>query len=173
MNTLKTIITIAIVLFALTSTQQTQAQTKEETLEWLRTNGKEFVNVTDRDSEIVNGSTFNNRRVHYISDIDEDGLIYRMDAYLNGEKKDEYSEYYHIPFKAFLYEDVETLSNVKAGMENNVYGFYIRFYKENSQTPTGFWLYYDINKEKDAKRTIKAIMHMAKLSGAKENKQIF
>lgn len=36
MNTLKTIITIAIVLFALTSTQQAQAQTKEETIAWIK-----------------------------------------------------------------------------------------------------------------------------------------
>jgi|SRR5690554_108474 len=36
MNTLKTIFTVTILLFASTSTQQTQAQTKEETIAWIK-----------------------------------------------------------------------------------------------------------------------------------------
>lgn len=36
MKTLKTIITTTILLFALTSTQHTQAQTKEETIAWIK-----------------------------------------------------------------------------------------------------------------------------------------
>ena len=36
MKTLKTIITTTILLFALTSAQQTQAQTKEETIAWIK-----------------------------------------------------------------------------------------------------------------------------------------
>ena len=36
MKTLKTIITATVMLFALTSSQQTQAQTKEETIAWIK-----------------------------------------------------------------------------------------------------------------------------------------
>ncbi len=48
MKTLKTIITTTILLFALTSTQHTQAQTKEETIAWIK---EKFEKYFDRYGE--------------------------------------------------------------------------------------------------------------------------
>jgi len=156
MKTLKTIITATVMLFALTSTQQTQAQTKEETLEWLQINGNNYL---QNDVE-CNWSDGSSKYYSYIYSFTEDSII------LNHNKN------------KIFYKDVLFVSDISQLDEEEITGKgyctdYLLIYINTNSGKKAFNIKNNQKSRENAHRALKAIMHMAKLSGAKENKQIF
>lgn len=161
------------------------AQTKEETIDWINTNAESLTQFSVEDKP--NWSTY----IHKIVGIDKDNLslivYYTIDGYEKNyqtnslEYKSTYERVYHIPINSILYEDVSTLQKNVADRANRKY-YTIRLApettiseKENGKVKTyktkSFTIFYD--NEENVNRVIKAIMHLAKLNGAKENKQPF
>ena len=169
MKALKTILTA----FLLLQTVVSFGQTKEETIEWLNTNGKGLSHsgkIVEEDKTTVET---------YLQEINASDLVMRITEILQG--KIITKEYYKIPFVSILYEDVATLKRKR----DNGYEYKIRVSEEQMQNKTtinGEWKSSDLSyfavystdeTDKDVQRVLKAIMHLAKLSGAKENKQTF
>ena len=152
MKTLKTIFLFLVLVCAGNSF----GQTKEETIEWLETNGLNIAGGPNLSYKIDNDTLF----------------VYMYDFNCN------LKNYSKVHLKDILFEKLEGLvkrnifdCEVKAfdirTKENKV----ILFRDKIEEPDTGFVFFF--YNEENAKRVIKAIMHLAKLSGAKENKQTF
>lgn len=161
---------LAVILFMVIAvSNHAQAQTKEETIDWLNTNGRSLFNSGTK--------------------IDEKVYTYSFDRIENGNAifksnwgRDDIET--RIPVTSILYQDVNTLSTIKKDyildaiwININLNGSEI---KENGKiiesTNINSKLFQVLVKNEDlenVKRVLKAIMHLAKLSGAKENKQLF
>lgn len=163
----------------------TNAQTKEETIDWINTNGKNlsYFSVEDKPNWVS--------YEHKIEGIDKDNLnlivYYTIHHYTKNlqtnslEYKNSNEKIFHIPLKSILYEEISTLQKKVADRANRQY-YSISLApqtpvstKENGKLTTAntnsFQIFY--NNEENINRVIKAIMHLAKLSGGKENKQHF
>lgn len=163
---------LLLILCVLGFVVQSQAQTKDEALEWLKTNvSLAFVPLVPtnpsfvpqgwtekswRENNIEGGSNIyiiDQDKIKFIGDwVNMAHDVVRFDEILYEDDLDKLEKNFvlnnRFDYKGFLY--VIKLS------ENRKIDFYT--------TP---------EKEADVKRVLKAIMHIAKLSGAKENKQIF
>lgn len=169
----------------------TNAQTKEETIEWINTNAKELSyfsvddkpnNRVDYEDEIVGLSN------NHLNLIIHKGTHHYEKFYPSTKSDDfEYKHkvsndvFFYIPIKSILYEETSTLQKKVTDRGNRQY-YMIKLApqtlvtkKENDKLSThstnGFQIFY--NNEENISRIIKAIMHLAKLNGAKENKQSF
>jgi hypothetical protein len=172
-------------IFTLFISVSSVAQTKEETIEWINTNGKDltYFSVEDKPNLVS--------YEHKIEGIDKDNqnliIYYGIHHYTknlqtnNLEYKNSNDKFFHIPLKSVLYEEISTLQKKVADRANRQY-YIIKLapqtpvsMKENDNLTTinanSFEIFY--NNEENISRVIKAIMHLAKLNGAKENKQTF
>ena len=155
MKTLKTI----LIFLVLISAENSFGQTKEETIEWLETNGLDIAGDTGLSYKIVNDTlsvwVFESDCLDQTYKVNlKDILFEKPEALIN--KNFECSK-----FKFF---DIRTKKNktiFKSGKSGAI----------EEPVDMGFPFFY--RNEENAKRVIKAIMHLAKLSGAKENKQTF
>ncbi len=160
-------------------------QTKEETIEWLNRNGKAFLRTTECERP------FNDERIyikHYI-EIEKDILkVFGDESFSKRTGRGTYFKY--INWNQILYEDVSTVP-IEVNLSDKCPEFkyfkvkvlgYKSGYKpddkearndEGCTNDCTIYLAFDSNNLENAKRTLKAIMHLAKLSGAKENKQTF
>ena len=172
MKLLKTLFLFLAMMYAGNS----YAQTKEETIEWLNRNGKSMIETLFIiDNKLVSPS------IYFLFDnIVKDTISFRVQS-----NDDHYKEHrwrdIDIPLGSILYQDVNSL--VKTTFtKNSDYGYFAIQLLPNSGYVKGgeynyhistFYFPYKKTNEENAKRVIKAIMHLAKLSGAKENKQTF
>lgn len=171
MKTLKTFFVLLAVIVASSS----YGQTKEETIEWLNRNGKDFfdcncsyiVNKTEEVTDWNNIELISNDTLRIINK-------YTHKSKLN-------NSFYDVPYTSILYQDINTVSiidykdcpQIKSFVVKNV-GFIKGYNNQPRESAEGdLYIRFDKTNEENAKRTLKAIMHLAKLSGAKENKQTF
>jgi hypothetical protein len=165
----------------------TFGQTKEETLEWFIINGNnlsEYDMFTVRDKGL---GTYNQIKGHLelmATHLIKKELCTDERGRLGRER---YNSVYYYNLKDILCQDVNSLKIVTMTQSSEevirVTLLYFGTFKRSKQyenknpvieeiTSDGkIYLYFE-NKE-NALRVMKAIMHMAKLSGAKENKQTF
>ncbi len=183
MKTLKTILIVFLLLRAVVSF----GQTKEETIEWLNNNGSTLLN-TGIFKQNDNGI---NAFLQRFEKIKNDTMLYyqSFDCQSCGDKTLDIT-IDNIPVSSILYQDVNTLVKMKSERNQNIGYFVVRlipntnvptyvsissyrkeYYRNDQKDKIEF--YYQLNNEENAKRVLKAIMHLAKLSGAKENKQTF
>lgn len=143
------------------------AQTKAEALEWLKNNATlAFVPLKPISSSAPEHWTEIEwkKDLHMLGSeikyINQDSLHYFSNWGAGGKIKFD---------EIFYEEDLDKMEkNLEIGTE--YYGFLLVIKMTNNRAIT---YYTTPEKEKDVKRVLKAIMHIAKLSGAKENKQIF
>lgn len=149
-----------------------QAQTKEEALEWLKTNiSLAFVPLVPKDPSFVpQGWTEkrwrenNNEGGSNIYFIDQDKIKF-IGEWVN-------MAHDVVRFDEILYEDDLDKLEKNFALNNRFdYKGFLYVIKLSENRKIDF--YTTPEKEADVKRVLKAIMHIAKLSGAKENKQIF
>jgi|GEM_PF-3220692 len=165
---------LLLILCVLGFVNLSQAQTKEEALEWLKTNASlAFVPLMPKDPSFVpQGWTERDWRENndwlgsniYI--IDQDKIKFKgnwINLYYNGGV---------VRFDEILYEeDLDKLEKNFALNDRFDYKGFLYVIKLSNNRSVEY--YVSPEKEADVKRVLKAIMHIAKLSGAKENKQIF
>ena len=152
-----------------------RSQTKEETLQWFEQNGKSLGSFYT--SAWVTSTGMGT--LNYSVEIKGDTLV--IDALQDNNRTITKSL-----LKDIYVEDPEKLEEDCMSRRNGVCDSPVKMvrikeqkghYKYNgytnkvTMTDTGFWFEY-LDREKGM-RVLKAIMHLAKLSGAKENKQIF
>lgn len=134
-------------------------QTKEETIEWLETNGLDIAGDTGLSYKIVNDTL--------------SVWVFESDCL---------HQTYKVNLKDILFEKPEALISKK--FECSKFNFFVIRMKKNKtifksgksgaiEKPVDMGFLFFYRNEENAKRVIKAIMHLAKLSGAKENKQTF
>lgn len=171
---MKTIITLCLAVFFIAGTQNTKAQTKEETIEWLNVNGKSLSYFIEETS---------NQFIQDYFEKVEEGYLFFCHRYDHKENTSYWMGTYKIPINAILYEDVSTLISgdgyISFKLTKDDYE-YIREEKDSNgkkETKTEIRNMEDFTLRTknfdNYKRVLKAIMHLAKLSGAKENKQTF
>lgn len=140
----------------------TQAQTKEEALEWLKTNSS--LAYTPSITKSINSRARDPKeKPAQIVFVDETAV----------RLLDEWTDI-TLPFNEFLYEEDIDKIQKEYIKDDSYYSFGGAFWfilKLTNGRAIGY--YTTPEKEADVKRVLKAIMHIAKLSGAKENKQIF
>ena len=152
------------------------AQTKEETIEWWDTNGKDFLKTIDCKFSCC-------RTVFYSTEIKNDTLCVIENV---RDSKGKYDYYWCVKWSNILYQDVNSVSISQETSCPNIKYFnlkiqeLIRYDIENGEKSEvkildkkDMRVYYNADNEENAKRDLKAIMHLAKLNGAKENKQTF
>jgi len=137
-------------------------QTKEETINWLKINGKDFLTARFK----VGGTMFS----EYV--MVEDNVL-KICSKSDGE-----IDCYNIRWDQILYQDVSTLPisiENNAAPETKRITLKLLSYEYNGEVTynKGLAVYFNSGTEEDARRSLKAIMHLAKLNGAKENKQTF
>ena len=172
MKTLKTF----FLLLAMVVTSSSYAQTKEETIEWLNTNGLDFLFI-----EYYKANKGGYALGFKLLPINNDTLIYEKLAY--GLTDRAIPTLSKVKLNSTLYQDVETVPvyQYEPNYYSNLYYFKVKTsgfsYKYDSQSKEEEYkdlsIYFKKDNEENAKRVLKAIMHLAKLSGAKENKQTF
>src|SRR5690554_6285335 len=170
MKTLKTITTTLLLLFTVTAF----AQTKEETLEWLKQNGDSYLKFFS-DYKVANFFSYHYEFYEeYFEESEREfigGMIYRRIYY-----KD-----------IFVIEDIATLDTERS--TDNGYSktpTYIKIpikkyerkseYSFSEEKDSRFSFKYDAdqpNARKNIDKVLRAIMHMAKLSGAEPYKDLF
>jgi hypothetical protein len=166
-----------LLLLAILIAHNTFAQTKEETLEWLQINATDLVNC-----RIEYGSDNKFANVFYIQEISKDSISYIGGAAASSFDFKRKGYKFTVAFKDIIFQDVSTLT-MKDSAEKDM-GWYSIKTKENKikrqnletgkiEYTSDFYMLFKPGNEENAKRVIKAIMHLAKLSGAKENKQTF
>lgn len=181
MKVLKTKLAAFLLLQALFSF----GQTKEETIEWLNRNGKAFLRTTECERP------FNDERIYikYFIEIEKDILkVFEDESFSKRTGRGTYFKY--VNWNQILYEDVSTVPvEVKTSDKCPEFKYFklkvlgykfgykpddkeVRNYEDCTNECT-IYLAFDSNNLENAKRSLKAIMHLAKLSGAKENKQTF
>ena len=172
MKTLKTF----FVLLAMVITSSGYAQTKEETIEWLNTNGSHLLStfLEGTHSKIPDRISIGFREIE--NDTVEFGLNSHDDYY------DINVSTLRVTLSSILYQDVNIIPKITFS-KNSSYGYFIikLLPKSGSKVASGnieekvstFYIAYSKDNEENVKRVLKAIMHLAKLSGAKENKQTF
>ena len=172
MKTLKTF----FVLLAMLVTSSSYAQTKEETIEWLNRNGRDFLSIyyyKSNEGRIAVG--------YELLPINNDTLVYKKLVYGITDKVISYLS--KVKFNSILYQDVESVPVIQYDKNHysNLYYFNVKTSgysrKEDLESEEEEYkdlpIYFIKDNEEKAKRALKAIMHLAKLSGAKENKQTF
>ncbi len=168
MRNLKTIFVLSAILIA----NSAFSQTKAETIEWLKTNGKDFltafycgnsekyyIEITDDVLTIIVYDKTVGTPTHYYSNLKWNNILYQDVSSVSKSQSNDCPQIKLFVIKAQEYNEY---SMEKGGKKSDV-----KVEKGN------IYLRYDAEKEEDVKRTLKAIMHLAKLSGAKENKQTF
>ena len=181
MKLLKTLFLFLAMMYAGNS----YAQTKEETIEWLNRNGKAFLRTTECERP------FNDERIYikYFIEIEKDILkVFEDESFSKRTGRGTYFKY--VNWNQILYEDVSTVpvevktsdkcpefKYFKLKVLGYKYGYKpddkeVRNYEDCTNECT-IYLAFDSNNLENAKRSLKAILHLAKLSGAKENKQTF
>ncbi len=172
---------ICLVMLIIAGTQNAQAQTKEETIEWLNINGNILLQAK------IRPYTDN---TEFTSDLIEsklDTLFLEDKIYDNGNFNPILYDTYAIPFSSILYQDANSVvvkDEENKNSENKYFVLQTKKYLRNRRNKnesaghtskeTGFVkIYFHKNNEENAKRVLRAIMHLAKLSGAKENKHHF
>lgn len=160
---------------------------KEETIEWLNTNGKDFIGGT---CEWISINSNEGREDvsdnYYLELITDETFIIRNRQYWEGRSVTEY--YKEVSFKSILYQDVSTIT-IEVNKDCPEISYFViktektepyKYWRisngskvEMSNNSTNLRINYYKDNEENAKRVLKAIMHLAKLSGAKENKQTF
>src|SRR5690606_37851800 len=105
---MKNIITIVcLVMLGIAGTQNAQAQTKEETIEWLNMNGKDFVGGTC--NWVANGSG-KVKDIFSLEKISNDVL--RIEHWQSWEGSGTTTYYSDVSFESILYQDVSTVTKV-------------------------------------------------------------
>lgn len=168
---MKTIITLCLAVFFMAGMQNTQAQTKEETIQWLNDYGKKF----DLSGKL--GNDPNNTYNIYFTGFDGEYLRFDVLKYYSGYGR--YEEEYKILPKDILFTEVSTLGGSPFELKGKPSSFIFsgvaigdRVKYKNTKTDnanrTSMNIPFSQENSKDALRLIKAIMHLAKLSGADE-----
>ncbi|HET8809747.1 MAG TPA: hypothetical protein VFM65_05720 [Flavobacteriaceae bacterium] len=170
MKTLKTITTAVVLLITLSSF----AQTKEETLEWLKQNGSNYLNFeyvhegypcsftyqfNEEYIEEISSCYETNKRIYYKDIFVIEDIAILDTAIPSHNKFNPRPTFVKIPIKKYEYKDRDD-------------GEY-RFSEENGLRHL---LWYDAdqpNARKNIDKVLRAIMHMAKLSGAEPYKDLF
>lgn len=171
---MKKLLFILTLLFSVSSF----AQTKEETIEWLNTNGKDFLKTIEYKFSCCQ-TLFQN------AEITNDTLCI-VENVKNINTVGRYNYYSCVKWNNVLYQDVNSVSISQDISNPNIKYFnlkiqeYIWYAIEDGKKSEvkildkkDMRVYYNADNEENAKRTLKAIMHLAKLNGAKENKQTF
>lgn len=165
MKTLKTL----FLFLALVCAGNSFGQTKEETIEWLETNGKEF--IEPRYIEKYSDGQYNYIIIKI--QVKKDALIIKQEIMHQGSSdniKIIENIYY---WNQLLYEDIKSvIIGHYTESVNHVKFFKLKYQNDKNEIEI-LELFFLKDNEENAKRVIKAIMHLAKLSGAKENKQTF
>ena len=181
MKTLKTFFVLLAVIVASSS----YGQTKEETMEWLNTNGRDFLEMSYKNSADFKMSG-------ELQKIKSDTLIFYQNFYRRCSTCDNIYETIKVPFNYIKYQEINSIpikiadSSTRKFPDGTPY-FIVKVNSKFSRVEVGNetnqkWSTYgegtleipfDKANEENAKRALKAIMHLAKLSGAKENKQTF
>ena len=182
MKTLKTF----FLLLAMVVTNSSYAQTKEETIEWLNTNGRDFLKM----SFVSNETKFEMRGE--LLEVKSDTLIFVHGFHSLCNNCHFSYKTTKVPLNSIMYQDINSIPIKMSDFSTHNFpvgtsyfnvktnGFFDRF--ENEKGEKQKWYFYeespleipfDKANEENAKRTLKARMHLAKLSGAKENKQTF
>lgn len=167
---------ILLILFVLVCAGNSFGQTKEETIEWLNVNGKSLSYTSYEDD--------GGKVIFKIKKATNDSLSF----YINHIGSTGYQNPWIISvcIKDILFEDISKIEKSNAfGCET--FSIKLAMNCKTTQIPIEYgneqWskkiirekdeiAFYYTNEE-NAIRVIKAIMHLAKLSGAKENKQTF
>ncbi len=160
-----------VFIFLFSFTPSLYGQSKKKTIQWINTNG---VSLSKIENNTSNEDDFS---LHFsIIEVDKDRIYYidNCNNNLNSEEK------HSILLKDILYEDVATIEKRKNLCLYNITNFVIKvrsFSREKNgrnkkiETITDF--YYPFEIEDKAIRVVKAIMDLAKLNGAQENKQYY
>ena len=158
---------IILMFFILGFTTFSHAQTKEEALEWLKQNASlAFVPLKPISSSVPEHWTEDDwKEVHHkhaskIKYINQDSLHYFSNWGGRGDIKFD---------EIFYEEDLDKMEKI-LDIGTEYHGFLLVIKMTNNRA---IKYYTTPEKEEDVKRVLKAIMHIAKLSGAKENKHIF
>ena len=143
------------------------AQTKEEALEWLKNNTSiAFVPLKPISSSVPEHWT----EEEWKKDLH---MLGSKIKYINQDSLNFFSNWGgggKLQFDEILYEgDLEKMEKI-LDIGTEFHGFLLVIKMTNNRA---IKYYTTPEKEADVKRVLKAIMHIAKLSGAKENKQIF
>lgn len=146
MKILKTITTVVVLLFTIAGTQTTQAQTKEETIFWLKKYGQKMMMEAPKYKYGVKGN----------------------EMYF--EYNDESTGYYH--YGALKFDDLKFAYTDKIDFSDEGDYIILRFNKtlllfaDEYVDSTLIELKKDISKD-DTERLKKALIHLAELYGAK------
>jgi|SRR5690554_3218106 len=163
------IVVFFVFIFLFSFTPSLHGQTKKKTIQWINTNGVSL-------SKIENTTSSQNDFPLYFSilEVDKDSIHYvnNMDNNLHTEIK------HSILLKDVLYENIETLEKRSSSNPYNITNFVIKVRSisrdgRNKKTETVTDFYFPFEDEEKASRVVKAIMDLARLNGAKENKQYY
>ncbi|OYQ43970.1 hypothetical protein CHU92_02705 [Flavobacterium cyanobacteriorum] len=163
-------------LFAILLANSTFSQTREETIEWLNINGKSLSSMSFKNEGNV-------QVIFKLEEITTDSL--RFYTNVVGTDGTHNPWIVSVLIKDILYEEITKIEKykgwtnaflIKLSLKNKSIHVPIengdeQWSKKEIKEREDITFYY--TNEENAKRVIKAIMHLAKLSGAKENKQTF
>ncbi len=167
---MKSIITLCLTLFFIAGMQSTQAQTKEETIQWLNDYGK-TIDISGYIEEDITAIAYVN-----FTGYDGEYLNFYIKEY-HGKFGNMEKEYTILP-KDILFTEVSTLGENPFVLKGKPSSFFfsgraigerISFLggaKTDNSKQSSMFIYFSEKNSKDAQRLIKAIMHLAKLSGA-------
>lgn len=151
-------------------------QTKEETIEWLNVNGKSLSSMSFKNEDNV-------QVIFKLKEVTADSLKFYINVIGATGLQNPWIKC--VLLKDILYEDISKIEKykgwtnaflIKLSLKNKATNVPIengneQWSKKQIEELENIRFYY--TNEENAKRVIKAIMHLAKLSGAKENKQTF
>lgn len=158
-------------LFLFSFTPSLYGQSKKKTMQWINTNGVGLSKIENQTSNQDDFSLY-----FSILEVDKDRIYYTSNCNndLNSRAK------HSILLKDILYEDVATLEKRKNGCLYNITNFVIKIRSiskekngKNNKIETVSDFYFPFEDEDKANRVVKAILDLARLSGAKENKQYY
>lgn len=167
MKTLKTL----FLFLALVCAGNSFGQTKEETLDWLNMNAKDLIDC----NFLYPSGKF---KVWFIiQSFTMDSFTYKSGSSDSSFNIEDNGSLYRVAYKDIILLDVSKLSktdgNVPRLIVKTKLNAQMKLDSNNNPTEYSEDIYIVFENEENAKRVIKAIMHLAKLSGAKENKQTF
>ncbi len=174
---MKQLITLCLAVFFIAGTQHTQAQTKEETIQWLNDYGKKID---------LSSQKYEEKTSYNFSGFDGEFLSFKIETidYDSGKILTIQVQKFKVLPKDILFQEISILDKnafilkAKSGTifhsykgeskHNNYRAPKIDGKSEFERKTEDIYFQFNHEETKDALRLFKAIMHLAKLSGADE-----
>ena len=158
-------------LFLFSLSPSLYGQSKKKTMQWINTNGVSLSKIENQTSNQDDSSLY-----FSILEVDKDRVYYISNCNNDSNSKAKHS----ILLKDILYEDVSTLEIRNNSCFYNITNFVIKIRSisnqkngKNKKIETVSDFYFPFKDEDKATRVIKSILDLARLNGAKENKQYY